>query len=543
MGNASSQPQMLAPDALSNSVLLRAEHWAVREDTYWRSLFFFSLYRLLIAFGFFLAAWIFGNDLGLGSADESSYQLTTSLYLLMAIILAVATGCARKMFDLQLTAQVMVDCIFLTLMMHFSGGQKSNIGVMLFIVLAGAGLVGQGRMTLLHASFATLAVLFEQTYRFMNMGESVHGFVQVGLTGVGYFGTAIIARLLAYAVVANESLAWRRGVELRDQQRINQQVIRDMDNGVLVITADQQVVQANPRASDLLKTTIKPGEHISVCAPELVGYFGQTLGTSLPQEFVFSSHGKPLRVRLLSPSDGGHTLVFLQDVAEEQARLQQIKLAALGRLTANIAHEIRNPLSAIHTAADLLADESSQQTRQQLIRIMRNNVHRLNRLVTDVMAVGKRDQAKPENLLLHDQIQEHRDEIALKSADEAQRLAITCPSDVRVRFDREHFHRVLSNLITNGLRYASAAPGAVRVSVTPVSADQVRIDVVDDGPGIEGKIREQIFEPFFTTDSGGTGLGLYIARELCQANRAQIDLLDDSPGAHFRILCRGGEAA
>lgn len=510
-------------------------------DSFWRSLRYFSIYRLIVAAVFFFAAAFYGGTPNLGSLDIRMFRSVGAGYLLAAITFLWVVNAARRAFSLQLTIQVATDVLSLTLLMYASGGDKSGIGVMIFVVLAGAGLVGQGRMTLFYAALATLAVLIEQSYHVFRFGDDIGGFFRTGLISIGFFGTAIIARLLAQRVVANESLARQRGTELANQLQINQRVIRDMQDGVLVVDADGRVRQHNPQAESLFD--VHPAELSSLAAfsPELSAQFARWSENPVETEAVIrvaTSH-RILRARLLPPGEGESALIYLEDMGRVQAQAQQMKLAALGRLTANMAHEIRNPLSAISHAAELLVDEQPGAGQQRLIRIIGDNTQRLNRLVEEVLELGRRDRALPENIGLAAYLQLFLDEYVVNDPDVLARVSVDIDADARISFDRAHFHRVVWNLLVNALRHASAAPGAVRLTARCLPSGNVELHVLDDGQGIMESLRSQVFEPFFTTHGRGTGLGLYIARELCEANGAQLDLLDNSPGAHFRIIARG----
>ncbi|MDP2810198.1 MAG: histidine kinase dimerization/phospho-acceptor domain-containing protein [Rhodocyclaceae bacterium] len=515
-------------------------HGGVPADAFWRSLHYFSLYRLIIA-AVFLAAFILtGGAINLGSEAPVLFRWTSHLYLLLAFGFLFILRRFHWAFNLQLTIQVACDVLALTLMMHASGGAKSGIAVMLVVVLAGAGLVGQGRMTLFYAALATLAVLFEQSFRFLHLDASPEDFVRIGLTSIGFFATAIIARLLARRIVANEDLARRRGIELADQLRINQQVIRDMQDGVLVVDKEGHVQQHNPQAESLLDVRPPESPDLATFSVSLAEHFARTrfLEEETGKTVRVPGSGRLLRARFLPPGEGGNTLIYIEDLGRVQAQAQQIKLAALGRLTANIAHEIRNPLAAISHAAELLPEEQCADRQERLIHIIGDNARRLNRLVSEVLELGRRDKARPEPVFLSGFLRQFLDEYAIHDPTVRERVALIADAEAIFCFDRAHLHRVVENLLTNALRHA----GAVRLEAGwAPSANRAELHIVDDGPGIPEAARGQIFEPFFTTHGSGTGLGLYIARELCDANAARLELLDSAAGAHFRITGRGGE--
>lgn len=507
--------------------------------SFWRSLELFSYYRLIIA-GVMLGTIVFSSGIfHLGFQDPKLFFWASLGYLGVAIAgLAVLTQW-QNAFNLQLTLQVVADVFFLTLLMYASGGTQSGIGMLLLVVLAGAGLVGQGRLVLFYAALATLALLLEQSYRVLLLQGEASDFVRTGLTSIGFFGSAIAARLLARRVVANEELARLRGIELADQMRINERVIRDMQDGVLVVDAAGNLRQFNPPAAQMLGLTTAPSPSLAKSSPVLANEFLMRSKSESESELALHvpQTGRALRARFLPPGDGGAALIFLQDVGRLQQQAQQAKLAALGRLTANIAHEIRNPLASISHAAELLADERSIKGVERLVRIIGDNTQRLNRLVAEVMELGRRDRSSPEPIVIPEFLQQVKDEFVLRDASNASRIRLDLPIDACICFDRGHLYRVIANLMDNALRYASMSEGAVRIFFESEASGSVHLHVIDNGPGISEPERNQVFEPFFTTRATGTGLGLYIARELCDANNARLALLDGAPGAHFCISC------
>jgi two-component system sensor histidine kinase PilS (NtrC family) len=234
--------------------------------------------------------------------------------------------------------------------------------------------------------------------------------------------------------------------------------------------------------------------------------------------------------------------VFVEDMTRSREQAQQLKLAALGRLTANIAHEIRNPLSAISHASELLDEERRDQDRGRLTRIIHDNTLRLERLVADVLQLNRRDRVAAERVPLNVWLPAFVEEYNANESVPAGRIALEPSRDAWVEFDREHLRQILWNLLRNAVRHAPADAGSVRLAVRAFG-DQVELNVIDSGPGVPESVQGQLFEPFFTTDSKGTGLGLYLARELSAANRAHLEYVDDLPGGHFRVVCRGGAAA
>lgn len=510
-------------------------------ESFWRSLRFFSMYRLSIALLFLVAALVFGDTVSLGTQNPRLFDRVAAVYLLLAMVFLVVLLRRPRRFNLQLSVQVAVDVAALTLMMFASGGQKSGIAVLLLVVVAGAGLVGQGRMTLFYAALASVAMLLEESWRALTREADSADFVRTGIICIAFFGTAIVARLLARRIVANENLARERGRALDDQLRISERIISDMEDGVLVVDGEGRVRLFNPRAEGLLDTPLEEGIELATLSRRLADRYRVWSGQPVEMvEMLRQENGSLLRVRYLpSAETGAHALIYLEDMERVQSQAQQLKLAALGRLTANMAHEIRNPLAAISHAAELLVEEDTNPLHQRLARIVHDNTRRLNRLVTEVLELGRRDRAQPEMLRWQVFLSGFLEELALHDPSVGARVHVG-NADVDLRFDRGHLYRVLWNLLGNALRHASQADGAVRLEARDASsAEEVELHIIDDGPGVDESQRNQVFEPFFTTHGAGTGLGLYIARELCEASGARLELLDEGPGAHFRITAEG----
>lgn len=521
-------------------------HWRVDTaltEAHWKSLHYFKLYRVAIAI-LLLFLSLFAAELFpmVSALPWLGTKTILSLYLLATIAALAIDRLSQLSFDLQLTAHVLTDILVMVLLATLTGGQTTGFGAMLLISLAAAGLVGQGRLVLFYAATATLALLAQETYRSLTHGLNVAGVFQAGLLSGGFFATAISARLLATRVIANEQLARRRGIALRDQTLISQRVIEDMQDGVLVLREDGLIRQRNPQAESMLHLDGRSGVMLAEVAPELERDFHawQQGGVAETPPFRVRQSDLRLRARFIATgSSEADVLVFLEDVGRLQVRAQEMKLAALGRLTANIAHEIRNPLTAISHAAELLLEDPQSPVEARLSRIIVDNSQRLERIVRDVLELGRRDRSVPETLQLAPFLRGVIEEWMLREALPATVVSLEVSPEVVLCFDRFQLHQVLNNLIGNALRHASRQPGSVRVVAAPGrAARETVIALHDDGPGVAEGLREQIFEPFFTTHARGTGLGLYLARELCEANGARLEFVDCGPGACFRLTGR-----
>ena len=508
-------------------------------ETHWKSLRYFNLYRLAVATLLFFSALLHPSAFPVFGPQQGLQQLLVAgAYLLGTAVAAAVAYRHRQHASMQLTASVMVDVVVMTMLIHVGGGLGSGLGSMLLVTLAGAGLVGEGRLVLFYAAMATLAVLLEQSYRAVQNDFDAAGFFHAGVFSAGFFAVAILARLLARRVIANEALAKQRGVDLKNQTVISQRVLEEMQDGVLVLGRDGRARQSNPRARQLLG--LNGIREVSECSPELVQGFRDWCRDSREEAALVKVPvtGLQLRARFVrTASTENDVLVFIEDMGRLQEQAQQIKLAALGRLTANIAHEIRNPLSAISHASELLREERRGQLHERLLRIVLDNAQRLERIVKDVLELGRRDRSCRELLDLREILPALIEEYLGKQQLPADTIHLECSGVATLCFDRSHLHQVLWNLLANALRHSRRVAGSVRVLVRDARSEgRVEVHVIDDGEGVDEACREQIFEPFFTTHHHGTGLGLYIARELCDANGARLDLQRSGPGADFCLL-------
>jgi two-component system sensor histidine kinase PilS (NtrC family) len=496
-------------------------------ESFWISLRYFNLYRLALAALFLGASLVYSDALSLGAHHLDLFRYIAAAYLFSAIVFHGVLRDLRDKFELQLTLHACLDIVAITLLMYASGGIRSGLGVMLLISLTGAAIVAPRRLTFLYAALATIALLLEQCYWVLQHDAPTTSFLQPALLAMGFFATGGVTSWLAARVAANERLARQRGRELATQTRVNQLVIEDMHDGVLVLDRAGRVVQHNPQALQLLGAGNLLGRNITSLVP---GFAGSA---------DLEAAGRDIRLRPLERGGAGEefSVLLVEDTTRAREQAQQLKLAALGRLTANIAHEIRNPLAAISHASELLREEKRGEDRDRLTRIIHDNTRRLDRLVSDIMQLNRRDRVSAAPLRLQPWLGGFLAEFVDNEGLPAERFELETRRESWIEFDREHLHQVMWNLLRNAVRYARDEPKSVRIRLDGY-ADRVELSVIDNGPGVPQPIQGQLFEPFFTTEAKGTGLGLYLARELCAANRATLDYVNDLAGAHFRIRCR-----
>ena len=516
------------------------------DDVTWRTLWVFCSYRVVLAL-FVTVAFVFLNrffNLGVQAPEVMVPALTT--YALFSIALLVPARLREPSLVIQVSAGVFVDVLAIVMLMYASGGVRSGLGVVLLVSLAAAGLITRGRLAYFHAATAALAVLLVQTFEVWRHDVGPQEFVQAGITAGAFFATAGLASALARYARTSEQIAEERKIDLANLSQINEIVIRDMQDGILVVDGDGRIRQNNPRAIQLLGA-LPPGRwpQLADYAPEisrLLQSWRKGSETTYMQLRAPRAAGE-LQVHFV-PIGGGDpapTVVFVEDVGRMRAQAQQMKLVALGRLTASIAHEIRNPLSSIGHAAELLDEEGGMpEADKRLLTIIRGNVFRIDRIVQEVLYLNRRDRAQPEALEASAYMQGFAQEFAIGERVPAEAIDVQVRTTQRLLFDRQHLDQVMWNILRNAWRYCSRKPGSIRIVVWPAAAPgRLQIDVHDDGPGVPRETQAHLFEPFFTTETQGTGLGLYIARELCEGNGARLEHLETSAGAQFRITLKG----
>jgi len=388
-------------------------------------------------------------------------------------------------------------------------------------------------------------VLLEHTYATLKLDAPDSQFVQAGLLSGAFFAIAWLAHALAKYTVASERLAAKREIDLANLEQVNQLVIRDMPDGVLVVDGHGVIRQFNARAERLLGPLPAGSDAMLVqYAPSLASKYeqwrrraGVDSGAGMPYSESESARFVPIGTnRELG------AVIFIEDQTRVQAQARQLKLAALGRLTANIAHEIRNPLGAISHAAQLLREEPGMgDTATRLISIINENSGRLDRVVNDVLRLNRGERAHRERFRLADFVSGFVEQFSQIERIDTGVFRVEPAADPDVLFDRSHLNQVMWNLCRNALRHCRRGPASIVIRFAlERSGSVVKLDVVDDGPGIAPEARAQLFEPFFTTAAGGTGLGLYLAREVCEANGATLDYVETPRGAQFTVRCWTG---
>lgn len=511
----------------------------------WKSLGLFNLYRLLLS-SLFLA-WAVGEDppLPLGEYNHALFFALSTFYFTFSLICGFAAFGREQPLERQLHVQVLVDILVITLIMHTSGGVGSGLGILLIVTVAGGSILSTGRSAVFFAAIATLVVLTELSYSHLISFQGERSYTQAGLLGVTFFGTALLAHALARRTRESEALAAQRGIDLANMAQLTEYVIGRMQTGILVLDNLNVIRSMNESAGHLLGTAQSTkGQTLDSLFPDLKDQLhawqqDPTLEPRIFRPSTLSANIMP-RFAHLGTEESAGTLIFLEDTSRIAQQAQHLKLASLGRLTASIAHEIRNPLAGINHAGQLLGESDKlDNANHRLTQIIVEQSQRINRIIENIMQLSRRDRSQLNDFQLQPWLEKFVSEFTQSyNIDAGEILVEHAVQDMVVRMDPSQLHQVAWNLCQNGLRYTRQDHPLKLKLCTGILLDAGApfLDVIDFGPGISAELAQHIFEPFFTTDASGTGLGLYISRELCECNQARLSYISRVDGSCFRII-------
>ncbi len=482
----------------------------------------------------------------LGERDPQLFFLVSIGYALFALVSTASIHHRFPGYRAQLYTQILIDIAAIILLMYASGGVRSGLGMLLIVTLASGGMLMSGQIAVLFAAIATLTTLGAETYPALRNMTGEPAYTHAGLLGVTYFITAVVAHLLAKRARDSEALAAQRGVDLANMQQLTEYVIQRMQTGIIVIDSARKIRLINESAWHALGTPTHPiGQTITDLAPALAAHYfaWQENPAREPRILRLSAASPEILPRFAALGQAGNsgTLMFLEDTSAMAQQAQQMKLASLGRLTASIAHEIRNPLGAISHAGQLLAESPHlHEGDVRLTEIIRDHSQRMNAIVENILQLSRRQRARPEDLELKSWLEDFIADFCTTERIDAKNIGLHIdPPHTQVRIDTSQLHQILWNLCHNGIRYSRAHSDAPRLELRGGAAPESPspfLDIIDFGPGIATEHVEQLFEPFFTTETQGTGLGLYISRELCESNQARLHYLPvPNGGSCFRI--------
>jgi two-component system sensor histidine kinase PilS (NtrC family) len=481
---------------------------------------------------------LLGGMMALGLAPFNGWLLglcATYLGASLAVRAFTRPAPPGRTFDPQWVSTIGIDLLaFSTL--HFLQAAGLNYSPLFALPVLTASVLGSTLLALGTAAAVTILLLADAWLQALELADHTSRMVQAGLAGGGYFVVALLANQLAMRLAREEQAARRSLSAARTQAHVNEVVIETLADGVLVVAPDWRVHAANPSARMLLGWQAReaPASLALVSRPgwkPLAALAQRTFTERRPQTAELALELRPgerlhlrVRSRLTPPQDpltDPLCVMFLQDLREAEAQVRTEKLAAMGRMSVAVAHEIRNPLAAIAQANALLAEQLAEGEQQQLSALVRKNTQRLSQIVEEILNLARVQQPSTDWLELDQAVGATVVEWQRHAQAGGRLQLLPRAGTAWAAFDGEHLRRVLVNLLDNALRYASMAPGAIVVA-TSLEGAQSRLQVWSDGAPLDPGVQRHLFEPFFSSESRSSGLGLYICRELCDRHGAAI---------------------
>ena len=527
----------------------------------------YSSYRFIVSLFFMLMVYITVRTDGSPSLPSFLQQTVLSFYVLLSLILLGLFYTVGKHIRRQLAFGLALDVIILSLLLYTAGAPDLQLTMLYMVVVAASFMLLHGSQALIITLLAIIFVIYQQFFYAIANSMSLANLGSALLMSASFLAVGGLSWSISQRLVQLEKVAVRHAKEVERLNSINQEVISQMVNGVIVID-DKQVVLANLAAYQLLSI---PSRHDNQSKP--VAAFEQQLGqqhlqlfnaclsvaAGLTRTFIYelpavanSSIIGKLRVDIIPLKDDSK-LIILEDLRREQASAQQLKLASLGQLTASIAHEIRNPLAAISQASQLLIEDviesemdndnalspfanndiNSQMTgNHELYKMIFSQTKRVNRIIEDVLKLSRQQTANQQTIILADWMP-----VFLDNYFKGHDVFLHVLTQPTISFDIHQLEQVLINLINNGLRYSSYAHPHAFVEIEIYCADNdVIIDVLDGGTGVNADDLSALFNPFFTTEQSGTGLGLYLSQAFCEANQARLLYVPEHQKTCFRLI-------
>ncbi|MEZ5534778.1 MAG: HAMP domain-containing sensor histidine kinase [Thiolinea sp.] len=538
---SATQPQTI-------STLEQVAPFFLHEDP-WNLLRLYHVYRLALAGALILALVSESSLIQLGTYDFTFFKWISSVYLLIAIISNLTSYFEWPDLATQGVGYVIIDILVLFGVLYSSGGVSAGIGVLLVIPVLIPYICAPGYVSILFSALTGIGLialevwLSLRTDNPLSSSVSQSGILALFIMLASWLGDRWIQKASQMAKLAN-----RRGIDLANMSQLNQSILDRLESGILVVEHSGSIRHMNAAGWSLLGS---PGnwrsKPLKVFAPELDERYQHWLDNISPATASFDiRHQQATELNVRFTQLGRHTrqttMINLEDTSEQREKVQGVKLASLGQLTASIAHEIRNPLGAISHAAQLMTESQNlDKADTRLLQIIQSNAKRMNLTIESVLNLSRKKNPNRERLPLKGWVYSFIRDFALQhNLKEKQIKLFIEPADLMIEFDPAHLHQIMWNLCRNAVKYAHDTPQKLQLDIQggmPSHSRNVFINVIDNGRGIPEESRQRLFEPFFTTSTKGTGLGLFMSRELCLSNGATLEYISlPTDGSCFRIV-------
>ena len=513
----------------------------------WRVLGLLNLYRVLVPL-VLVSLYSLGGGRGLAVDSPRLFFSAAVFYLCFGLSSVIFVRRRLGTAYIQTIVQATLDIVVLMLLLHACGGVAGGLGLLLLVPVGSLAFLLPPRSALFLAAVTIIALLAHTIWQQVTGRVDINIYATAGLLGIVLFTIAAAASFVASSMRQSEDLVRQNDLDLANLAELSQYIVQHLRESLLVVDAADSIRLINESAAEILgDQQAVPGALVGEVSPRLLysltTWRQSERGQDAPSSFVAADGARLIQPHFapLGGASPGPTLIFLEDTSLMAERVQQSKLAALGRLSASIAHEIRNPVGAMSHAGQLLAESPViGDGERRLTDIIRNNSERVSTIINNVLQLSRREATKPTRLTLAHWLDDFLNEFCETMQVPQERIAVQEETDdLEVHIDPSHLHQVVWNLCENAIKYGEARDGiSVEIKLSRLSpSNRPYLEVSDRGPGIEAKAVDRIFEPFFTGRKGGTGLGLFIARELCQLNRAVL-LYEPrgGDGSIFRIV-------
>ncbi len=497
----------------------------------------YNIYRIVLPLVLLVSSLGPSSTL-LGALDPTLFIQVCTAYAIFGVAISFFIPIGTRVVKSShiLTGSLVIDIFTITLLTYSSGGMISGLGLLLIVTVASGSILIRGRISTFLAAVAALSLIYSELYLALSLDSSANQFVQTGILGAILFATSLYIQTLTNRIYKAAVLADKQASDIVDLEKLNNEIIQRMRTGVVVVNTEQQIVSMNSAARSILLPILQKDEGQEERPYKLPPALSEQLelwkinSKRRPQPIVIpkSTRQVQLNFAFLKPESDSDVLIFLEDNRQIVQRVRQMKLASLGRLTASIAHEVRNPLGAISHASQLLSESVTvTDDDRRMIEIILDHCNRVNLIIEDVLDASRHDDTTADLIGLDSWLSDFIEnyESTHELCDEIK-LDIVTP-EAKIKVIKGQLEQVLNNLFDNGLRYSYKKTGSatllVQAGIENKDGDELPfLHIIDEGPGISEDDESRLFEPFHTTESSGTGLGLYISKELCEANQSQL---------------------
>lgn len=485
----------------------------------------------------------------LGSRHPELFIYTSFSYAFLSLLFAFLIHYDWPGYIIQCRLQILVDIIITILLFHASSGRGSGIEILFFITVSASGILLGGRAALITASTATILLILEHFYEILTNQRPPGGFTALGFIGSGLFITAFIIYYLTLLLRKTEIEIAEKNITLQKMGHINQLIVEQLESGIIVVDQSSQVILFNNSARELLTAP----DSLNIPLP-----LDSLLNKISLDDAYFSkiSHEKESKIELPSgktiltryrplgdKAENGYLILF-DDYSQIEKEKRNEKFIAMGRLSASIAHEIRNPLGAICHAGQLLAESPGiYKENIRLVEIIEGQSRRIDQIIKTVLGLGQQNEQKLQKIPVHDWLDRIINDFTRETRLTEDSILLSGDRVTSAYGDPAQLRQVIQNLLTNSLRYADTSKSPiVMIDISEnASGEGCTIKLSDNGPGIDRSIQDKVFEPFFTTSSTGNGLGLFIARKICLSNGASLEYIHIESGNGYFLLTLAGE--